>query len=303
MPVDRAAVQQFLIKPGTRVRLKDFDPAWCGNGEYKRLGKEVLKSKAEALLRENQQRLTEAQGKLWAADAHSVLVILQAMDAAGKDGVVRHVMSGMNPQGCSVTSFKQPSTEELDHNFLWRIWKKVPGRGEIMVFNRSHYEDVLITRVHPELLRKSLLPGRKVDRQFWKHRYEDINNFECHLARSGTVILKFFLHISKGEQKRRFLERIENPEKNWKFSASDVTERQYWDDYMSAYEQAITATSTRWAPWYVIPADHKFVARAAVADILWSSIERLNLQWPKPTGEQLGGLADAKAALTKPARG
>ncbi len=302
MPVDQAAVEKFIVKPGTRVRLKNFDPAWCGSGAYRRLGREILKAKAEAILRENQARLAEAQSKLWAADAHSVLVILQAMDAAGKDGVVKHVMSGMNPQGCSVTSFKQPSTEELDHNFLWRIWKNVPSRGQIMVFNRSHYEDVLITRVHPELLQKAPLPGRKIDREFWNHRYEDINNFEQHLARSGTLILKFFLHISKGEQKRRFLERIDNPEKNWKFSASDVTERQYWDDYMDAYEQAITATSTKWAPWYVIPADHKFVARAAVADILRSSIEKLDLQWPKPSREQLAGLADAKAALTRQPR-
>jgi PPK2 family polyphosphate:nucleotide phosphotransferase len=302
MPVDKAATDKFLIQPGTRVRLKNFDPAWCGNGPYKRLGREILKAKAEAILRENQACLAEAQGKLWAANAHSVLVILQAMDAAGKDGVVKHVMSGMNPQGCSVTSFKQPSTEELDHNFLWRIWKNVPSRGQIMVFNRSHYEDVLITRVHPELLHKALLPGRKIDREFWAHRYEEINNFEKHLARSGTLILKFFLHLTKGEQKRRFLERIENPEKNWKFSASDVTERQYWDDYMDAYEQALTATSTKWAPWYVIPADHKFVARAAVADILRSSIEKLDLQWPKPSREQLAGLADAKAALSRQPR-
>ena len=287
----------FFVKPGSKVRLKDHDPAWCGGGNYKRLGAEVRKAKAEELLRENQGLLAAAQERLWADNTRSVLVVVQAMDAAGKDGVVKHVTRGINPAGCNVISFKQPSAEEIDHNFLWRIWKNVPSRGQITIFNRSHYEDVLITRVHPEYVSKLVPPGQAADDDFWKQRFTDINNFEHHLARNGTIILKFFLHVSRDEQKRRFLERIENPSKNWKFSASDVTERRYWKDYMRAYEQCIGATSTKWAPWYIIPADHKFVTRAAVADILRSAIDKLKLDWPKATKEQLAGLAEAKEAL------
>lgn len=288
---------QFYVKPGSKVRLKNHDPAWCGGGSYKQLGAEVRKAKAEELLRENQGLLAAAQEKLWADNTRSVLVVVQAMDAAGKDGVVKHVTRGINPAGCNVVSFKQPSAAEVDHSFLWRIWKNVPSYGQITIFNRSHYEDVLVTRVHPQYVNRSLLPGQAVDDAFWKQRFTDINNFEHHLSRNGTIILKFFLHISREEQKRRFLERIDNPSKNWKFSASDVTERRYWKDYMLAYEQCIQATSTKWAPWYIIPADHKFVTRAAVADILRSSIDKLKLDWPKATKEQLAGLAEAKAAL------
>jgi len=289
--------QAFYVKPGSSVRLKNHNPASFGGAEYKELGAEVRKAKAEELLRENQGKLAAAQEKLWADNTRSVLVVVQAMDAAGKDGVVKHVTRGINPAGCNVVSFKQPSTEELDHNFLWRIWKNVPSRGQITIFNRSHYEDVLVTRVHPEYLNRSLLPGQIIDDDFWEQRFNDINNFERHLARNGTIILKFFLNVSRDEQKRRFLERIENPSKNWKFAASDVTERRYWTDYMQAYEQCIEHTSTKWAPWYIIPADHKFVTRAAVADILRSAIDKLKLDWPKATKEQMAGLAEAKAAL------
>lgn len=297
---------RFVVKPGSRVKLKQFDPAWDNADEYKRLGREVLKARADAILEKYQLQLSAAQELLWASDTHSVLLVLQAMDAAGKDGMVKHVMSGMNPQGCKVVSFKQPSTEELDHNFLWRIWKNVPERGQIAVFNRSHYEDVLITKVHPELLAKCKLPSGKDgvtcahkpgSDKFWRGRYEDINAFEKHLSRSGTLIIKVFLHVSKEEQKRRFLERIDNPEKNWKFAASDVTERRFFDDYMRAYEEAMEATSTEHAPWYVVPADHKYVARAMVAQIMAESIAKLDLKWPKLGKEQLAGLAEAKRAL------
>ncbi len=297
MATSRNQHRAFYVKPGSKVRLKDHDPAWCGGDQYKKLGTEVRKAKAEELLRENQGLLAAAQEKLWADNTRSVLIVVQAMDAAGKDGVVKHVTRGINPAGCNVISFKQPSVEELDHNFLWRIWKNVPSRGQITIFNRSHYEDVLVTRVHPEYVKNVLRPGHAVDGDFWDERFEDINNFERHLARNGTIILKFFLNVSLDEQKRRFLERVENPAKNWKFAASDVTERRYWKEYMKAYEQCIERTSTNWAPWYIIPADHKFVTRAAVADILRSAIDKLKLDWPKATKEQLAGLAEAKAAL------
>jgi PPK2 family polyphosphate:nucleotide phosphotransferase len=219
------------------------------------------------------------------------------MDAAGKDGTIRHVMSGVNPQGCQVFSFKKPSAEDLDHNFLWRYMKCLPERGRIGIFNRSYYEDVLVVRVHPQLLDAQRLPTKKRGKRFWKGRYDDINAFERHLVRNGTVILKFFLHLSKDEQKRRFLDRLDKAEKNWKFSAADLTERGHWDDYQKAYERALTATSTRWAPWYVVPADNKGVTRAVVADIVTSTILGLELAFPEPTAEQRAALGEAKAKL------
>jgi len=297
----------FRIESGQKFRIKDFDPAWRGGKIYENLCREVVKGKALATLRESHIRLSKAQTKLWADGRFSVLVVLQAMDAAGKDGMIKHVLSGINPQGCSVTSFKQPSNSELAHSYLWRIAKQVPPRGHMTVFNRSHYEDVLVTRVHPELLLTSRTEGVELEKNgsvrdpgkaFWKQRFTDINNFEQHLAENGTLILKFFLNISKAEQKRRFLDRIEDPAKQWKFAAGDVTERQFWKDYMFAYEDAITATSTDFAPWYIIPADHKYVARAVLADILADGIERLGCQWPKPSRKHLSELADARAALT-----
>jgi PPK2 family polyphosphate:nucleotide phosphotransferase len=219
------------------------------------------------------------------------------MDAAGKDGTIKHVMSGVNPQGCQVFSFKKPSAEDLDHNFLWRYSKCLPERGRIGIFNRSYYEDVLVVKVHPELIGRQVPRKKKVGKKFWAQRYEDINAFERHLVRNGTVILKFFLNVSKAEQKARFLDRLNRPEKNWKFSAADLAEREYWDDYMEAYEDALAATSTRWAPWYVIPADHKWVARAVVADIITTAIRDLDLRYPEVTEEQHKLLAVARAKL------
>jgi len=227
-----------------------------------------------------------------------VLLVLQAMDAAGKDGTIKHVMSGVNPQGCQVYSFKAPSSEELDHTWLWRYMKSVPERGRICIFNRSHYEDVLVVRVHKQLLAKQKLPPEclRAD-HFWKGRYEDINAFEQHLARNGTVIVKIFLHLSKQEQKQRFLERLERPEKQWKFSEADLAERAFWDDYQEAFEEALSATSTDYAPWYVIPADRKWVSRALVAEILTSSICGLNLSYPEVPAEKQQRLAKAKQQL------
>jgi PPK2 family polyphosphate:nucleotide phosphotransferase len=290
-------IELLQVAPGAKVRLKQRNPGWAQTAEMKELGKDVIKGRAETVLAENLKQLAEAQELLYASDIYSVLVILQAMDAAGKDGTIKHVMSGVNPQGCQVFSFKKPSDEELDHNFLWRYMKALPERGRIGIFNRSYYEEVLVVKVHPELCERQRLPPGKRGKSFWQERYDDINQFERHLSRNGTLILKFFLHISKDEQKKRFLERLENPEKHWKFSASDVAERAFWKEYMEAFEEALSATSTEWAPWYIIPADHKWVARAAVADILTSTIGSLNLTYPETTPEQRQALAEARAQL------
>jgi PPK2 family polyphosphate:nucleotide phosphotransferase len=287
----------FQIAPGDKVRLEDHDPGWMGAPELRALGKDSIKERAKAFLARNVEELAEAQELLYANDVYSVLLVFQAMDAAGKDGTIKHVMSGVNPQGCQVFSFKQPSAEDLDHNFLWRYSKCLPERGRIGIFNRSYYEEVLVVHVHPAILARQKLPPGKRGKAFWNERYQDINNFERHLARNGTLILKFFLNVSKGEQKRRFLERLENPEKHWKFSAADIRERGFWDDYMEAYDEMLEATSTEWAPWYVIPADHKFVTRAVVAFIVSDQIRALKLRHPDVTPEQLKALAAAKRAL------
>ena len=240
------------------------------------------------------ERLKDAQELLWASDAYAVLVVFQAMDAAGKDSTIKHVMSGVNPQGVHVVSFKQPSSEELDHTFLWRIAKAVPERGRIGIFNRSQYEEVVALRVHPEWLEKQQLPAGDRGPDFWNARYDDLNAFEHHLDRNGVKVVKFFLHVSKAEQKRRFMKRLDNPDKLWKFSAGDVAVRRHWDDYMQAYEDAITATSTEWAPWYVLPADHKHAMQAMAAAILVDTIEGLDLQWPT--------VSDADRAANEKAR-
>jgi PPK2 family polyphosphate:nucleotide phosphotransferase len=279
------------------VRLKQRNPGWAQTAELKELGKDVIKGRAETVLAENLKQLAEAQELLYANDVYSVLVILQAIDAAGKDGTIKHVMSGVNPQGCQVFSFKKPSEEELDHNFLWRYMKALPERGRIGIFNRSYYEEVLVVKVHPELCERQKLPPGKRGKSFWQERYDDINDFERHLSRNGTLILKFFLHISKDEQKKRFLERLETPEKHWKFSAADLAERAFWKDYMEAFEEALSATSTEWAPWYIIPANHKWVARAAVAGILTSTIGSLHLTYPEVTPEQRQALEEARTQL------
>jgi len=291
-------IDLFRVPPGNKFRLKDHNPGWKQTAEFEDLGKDALKERARKALDQNLTDLAEAQGLLYADDRYSLLIVLQAMDAAGKDGTIKHVMSGVNPQGCQVSSFKKPSAEELDHNFLWRYSRALPERGRIGIFNRSYYEDVLVVKVHPELLGRQL--PREKDRggkKFWEERYEDINAFEQHLVRNGTVILKFFLNVSKDEQKKRFLDRLERPEKNWKFSPSDMAERGYWNDYMRAYEDAIAATSTEWAPWYVIPADHKWVTRAVVADIVTNAIQGLDLNYPEVTTEQRKLLAEARKKL------
>ncbi|VTR97137.1 polyphosphate:amp phosphotransferase : Uncharacterized protein OS=Planctomyces limnophilus (strain ATCC 43296 / DSM 3776 / IFAM 1008 / 290) GN=Plim_0927 PE=4 SV=1: PPK2 [Gemmata massiliana] len=289
-------IDLFRVPAGKKFQLKDHNPGWKQTEEFKDLGKDALKARAKESLDENLRALADAQSLLYADDRYSVLIVLQAMDAAGKDGTIRHVMSGVNPQGCQVFSFKKPSAEELDHNFLWRYMKSLPERGRIGIFNRSYYEDVLVVKVHPDFL-GAQLPREKVGKKFWEERYEDINSFERHLVRNGTLILKFFLNVSKDEQKKRFLDRLDRPEKNWKFSASDLAERGYWDDYMRAYEDALSATSTDLAPWYVIPADHKWITRSVVADIVTTSIQALDLKYPVVSPEQKKRLEDARKQL------
>jgi len=285
------------VKPGKKVRLKHHDPGWAGAGEFKDLRKDELKARAVEFLRQNCAELAEAQELLYASDIYSVLIVLQAMDAAGKDGTIKHVMSGVNPQGCQVFSFKKPSDEEIDHNFLWRYMRALPERGRIGIFNRSYYEDVLVVRVHPEILQHQKLPPAETNGKFWEARFDDINRFERHLTRNGTLILKFFLNLSKKEQKRRFQERLENEDKHWKFSFSDMKERDFWDDYQRAFEEMLNNTSTSWAPWWVIPADHKWVSRALVAGITTRAIKNLGLQRPKVTTEKKKLIAQARRML------
>jgi PPK2 family polyphosphate:nucleotide phosphotransferase len=287
----------FRLQPGKKVRLRDHDTGWAQTKELKDLGKDVVKDRAKEILDMNLEDLAEAQELLYADDRYAVLIVLQAMDAAGKDGTIKHVMSGVNPQGCQVFSFKKPSAEELNHNFLWRYMKRLPERGRIGIFNRSYYEDVLVVKVHPELLDPQKLPPGKQGKSFWEARYEDINAFERHLVRNGIVVLKFFLHVSKEEQKRRFLERLERPEKNWKFSTSDISERALWADYMDAYEDALAATTTEEASWYVVPADNKWVTRAVVADVITTAIRSLDPRFPEVTEDQRKMLAEAKSRL------
>ena len=243
------------------------------------------------------KRLSDAQELLWASDTHSILVVFQAMDAAGKDSTIEHVMTGVNPQGVSVVSFKGPSSEELDHTFLWRIQKNAPERGRIGIFNRSQYEEVIALQVHPEWLEKQALPGDDRGPDFWAARHDDLNAWERHLDRNGTKVVKLFLHVSKAEQKKRFLARLDNPDKTWKFNANDVTERARWDEYMAAYEDAITATSTEWAPWYVVPADNKHVLQALTVAILVDTIEALDLQYPTVSDKDRERNAEARRLL------
>jgi len=285
----REFAKPFQIVDGSRFRLKEFDPA-------ETLG---LKSKehAKEALDRGIARLAKLQEKLYAQDRWAILLILQAMDAAGKDSTIKHVMSGVNPQGCQVNSFKAPSDEELQHDFLWRTSRSLPERGKIGIFNRSYYEEVLVVRVHSELLARQRIPMQLVSDNVWQKRFEDINAFERYITGNGIVVLKFFLHISKKEQKSRFLERIEDPEKNWKFSMSDALERQHWGKYMRAYEDMIRNTSAKHAPWYVVPADHKWFARLVVAEATIAAMESLDLAFPKMDTEKKKELKDARAAL------
>ena len=286
------------VEPGSKFRVKHHRTDWREIGALRDLSGDDLKERARAYVEGNLDDLSRAQELLYANDLYSMLIVFQAMDAAGKDGMVKHVMSGLNPQGCQVFSFKRPSDEDLNHNYLWRYSKCLPERGRIGIFNRSYYEETLVVRVHPELVERQKLPPGKRGRGFWEDRYEDINHFERHLVRNGTVILKFFLNISKKEQKKRFLERLTNPGKYWKFSAADLAERQCWDQYMEAFDDTITATSTKWAPWYVIPSDHKWIARATVSAVILDSIKSLGLKAPQVSPQHLKELAAARRKLT-----
>ena len=281
----------YRVVDGDKFRLKDFDSADTRG----------IKSKEEAeeILQKGIASLAELQDKLYAQDRWAVLLIFQAMDAAGKDGAIKHVMSGVNPQGCQVYSFKTPSTEELDHDFLWRSVQRVPERGRIGIFNRSYYEEVLVVRVHPEILAAQRIPQKLVSKDIWHERYEDISAYERYLSRNGVVVRKFFLNVSQQEQKRRFLDRLEHPEKNWKFSAGDIKERECWDDYMSAYEDMIRHTSTRQSPWYVVPADHKWFTRAVVAAAVIDALNDLKVAYPTVDPAKKKDLQIARAQLEK----
>jgi PPK2 family polyphosphate:nucleotide phosphotransferase len=283
-------VDPFRITKGKNFRLKDFDPAdTCGL--------KMDKGEAAKLLQRGNEWLAEEQEMLYAQDRWSVLLIFQAMDAAGKDGTIKHVMSGVNPQGCQVFSFKQPSSEDLDHDFMWRYAKSLPERGRIGIFNRSYYEEVLVVRVHPEILERQKLPPKLVSKHIWDERLADIAHFEDYITRQGTLVLKFFLNVSRKEQKNRFMERLDKPKKNWKFSTSDVHERRFWSDYMYAFEEAISATASKHAPWYIVPADNKWFTRLFVAAAIVSAIEELSLSFPKIDDKMKKELAAARAEL------
>ena len=275
MPSRQELIEQFRVQPGKNFRLKDHDPSWAGDEDVPKAERKEFASK---ILTEDVTALAEAQELLYADDSWSLLVIFQAMDAAGKDSTIKHVMSGINPQGCQVYSFKHPSAEELDHDFLWRCTKALPERGRIGIFNRSYYEETLVVRVHPEFLAKQRMP--RVDDDIWKRRFKEINNFERYLTDNGTVVLKFFLHLSKKEQKKRFLSRIDEPKKNWKFSPADYLERAHWDDYQHAFEDMLNHTSTEEAPWFVIPADNKWFARLAISEAICTVLDNLDLKYP-----------------------
>lgn len=285
-------IKQYLVAPGKKVSLDDYQTSYDG-------AKDKLTGKQE--LEEIKVRLAGHQETLYAADSRSVLIIFQAMDAAGKDSAIQHVMTGFNPQGCQVYSFKTPTSEEYDHDFLWRHYKALPERGRIGIHNRSHYENVLVCKVHPEYILSEKIPGyndvKKIDNDFWKRRYESIKNFEKHVTDNGTAIVKIFLNVSKNEQKQRFLDRINDPAKNWKFSSSDITERLLWKDYMKAYEDAIEQTSTEASPWYIIPADKKWYARLAISHILEETLKKMDLSFPVLAKAEAAKLADIKQQL------
>ena len=288
--------EPFCITNGKKFRLKDVDPSDTLDFDSDE------KPKAQEALATGVEVLAELQEKLWAQDRWSVLIIFQAMDAAGKDGAIKHVMSGVNPQGCEVTSFKAPSAEELDHDFLWRCAKRLPERGRIGIFNRSYYEETLVVRVHQNFLAGQKLPANLKTKNIWKRRFRDITNFERYLTHNGILVLKFFLHVSKEEQQKRFLARIDDASKNWKFSLNDVREREHWVDYMDAYEQTIRHTASKYAPWYVVPADNKWFTRLVVAAAIVESMNALDLEYPKLDEEQLKALQEAKKSLASDQR-
>ncbi|HVP25983.1 MAG TPA: polyphosphate kinase 2 family protein [Methanomicrobiales archaeon] len=288
-PMDQV-LDKLRVPPGRKVSLRqDFDPGYTGHFTSKADAKETLRKDIDAL--------ADLQYKLYAQDTYALLLVLQGLDAAGKDSTIRHVMSGVNPQGVQVTSFKVPSTEELDHDFLWRHLQRLPGRGNIGIFNRSYYEEVLIVRVHREFLDRQHIPAGLKGKTIWKRRFLEINNFEKYLGENGIVLLKCLLNVSKEEQKRQFLERIENPEKSWKFSASDIKERRYWDHYQDAFDDMLSNTSTEWAPWYVIPADHRWFTRLAVVSLLLRTMKALDLHYPEITPRERRALLAGKKEM------
>jgi PPK2 family polyphosphate:nucleotide phosphotransferase len=286
-------LKTLIVNEGKKISLSDFDT------DYDH--KMIDKKQGEKMLQEGIQKLAQMQDMLYADNRNSVLIILQAMDAAGKDGAIKHVMSGFNPQGVKVTSFKSPSSEELDHDYFWRHYRALPGRGEIGIFNRSHFENVLVTRVHPEYVLNERIPGIKslkdIDNKFWEKRYKQINRFEKNLTDNGTIILKFFLHVSKDEQKKRFLERLDNPAKHWKFSVADAAERRHWDQYQEAYADMLSATSMESAPWFVLPADDKWFTRICIGSVIFFEFEKLNLSYPKVSKTDMKKLLEAKKEL------
>lgn len=290
----KSLTEQFKVPSNSKFSLNDHDPAFSDGYE---------KEDAGSVLDELIAETSKLEAQLYASNSYSLLIIFQAMDAAGKDSAIAHTMSGINPQGCQVYSFKQPSSEDYDHDFLWRHYKALPERGRIGIHNRSHYENVLVVKVHPELVLKENNPAIKqvedIDKQFWEQRYESIRNFEKHICNSGTVVIKFFLNVSKQEQKKRFLKRIDNPKKNWKFQASDIAEREHWDEYMKAYEKAINETATDDCPWYVIPADKKWFTRIAISTIIRDTLKKLKLEFPVLPKDEMEKLQEAKRLLEK----
>jgi len=285
-------IEKLLVKPGQKVNLEDYDTKYIGN--YK-------EEEAKDKLKKNRKKLSEIQETFYASNTHSMLIVFQAMDAAGKDGAIKHVMSGINPQGCTVYSFKKPSDQDLEHDFFWRHYQCLPERGQIVIFNRSHYENVLVTKVHPEFIMSENIPGidsvEDIKPEFWTDRYDQINSFEKTIFKNGTIILKFFLHLSKEEQKNRFLDRINEVDKNWKFSSGDVKERKFWDDYQRAFEDALSATSQENAPWYIIPADNKWFSRIAISDIIINKLKSFNLVFPDLSQEERDLLEKARQSL------
>jgi len=289
---------RILVPVGKKISLQDYPTSWKDCDDVKIKDLKLSKGNSSKMLEKSREKLEIAQELLWAESSHSLLIILQGMDAAGKDGVIEHVMSGVNPQGCEVTEFKIPSEKELAHDFMWRCYCALPEKGKIGIFNRSYYEEVLVVKVHPELLDKEKLPKMDDPKELWKERYESINDVERHLVKNGTVILKFFLNESLKEQKERFLARLDDPNKQWKFNPADVMEREHWDSYIKAYEDMLSSTSTEESPWYVIPADQKWLTRTLVSYIITQKIESLNIQQPRPSEEMMKALDEAKKKLS-----
>jgi PPK2 family polyphosphate:nucleotide phosphotransferase len=297
MDARQRLLDQLVVVPGEPAGLANRDPGWTGGPDFSDLALDELEQRARDVLAHGIAELSDAQELLWASDRYALLVVLQAMDAAGKDSAIEHVMSGVNPQGVQVFSFKEPSSEELDHDFLWRISKALPERGRIGIFNRSHYEEVVALKVHPEWLEAQRLPQGERGKRFWQERYEDINSFERHLDRNGTKIVKFFLHISKEVQRQRFIARLDRPGREWTFNAAYVAERERWDAYMSAFEDALTATSTPWAPWHAIPADHRPLTQVLVASVIVEKLRSLDLRWPEVSAADHAANLEARKEL------